>query len=168
MVVEAFLTAGPSDSPRGVGTLTSSRPCCPPLFRTMNAFAVWRNRSSSAATNARAIAALVLSAAAAQAQTKAGGAAVEELSRTTEALAALVSPAVVQIFTTSYVPAAGVVAREAGLITTQRASGSGVIVDPDGFIVTNAHVVTGADWLRVDIPRRPSPATRFLRHEAAP
>jgi hypothetical protein len=48
------------------------------------------------------------------------GAPVEELSRSTEALAALVSPAVVQIFTTSYVPAAGVVAREADLITTQR------------------------------------------------
>ena len=44
---------------------------------------------------------------------------------------------VVQIFTTSYVPSAGVVAREADLVTTQRASGSGVIVDPEGYIVTN-------------------------------
>ena len=50
-------------------------------------------------------------------------------------------------------PAAGVVAREADLIATQRVSGSGVIVDPAGsFIVTNAHVVTGAQRLRVDIP----------------
>ena len=117
----------------------------------MNAFAVWRNRSSSTAVTI-AVAALVLSAAAAQAQTKAGGAPVEELSRSTEALAARVSPAVVQIYTTSYVPAAGVVALEADLITTQRASGSGVIVDPDGYIVTNAHIVTGAQRLRVDIP----------------
>ena len=98
-----------------------------------------------------AVAALVLNTAAAQAQTRAG-VPVEELSRSTEALAAIVSPAVVQIFTTSYVPAAGVVAREADLVTTQRASGSGVIVDPEGYIVTNAHVVTGAQRLRVDIP----------------
>ena len=37
-------------------------------------------------------------------------------------------------------------------MTTQRASGSGVIVDPDGYIVTNAHVVQGAQRLRVELP----------------
>ena len=99
-----------------------------------------------------ALAILVLSGGAAQAQTKPSVAtAAEELSRSTEALARVVSPAVVQIFTTSYVPAEGIVARAADLVTTQRASGSGVIVDPDGYIVTNAHVVTGAQRLRVDI-----------------
>lgn len=70
-------------------------------------------------------------------------------------LARVVSPSVVQIFTTSYVPAAGAVARTADLITTQRASGSGVIVDPDGYIVTNAHVVAGARRLRVEIQLPP-------------
>ena len=96
---------------------------------------------------------LVFSCGAAQAQTKpAVATAAEELSRSTEALARAVSPAVVQIFATSYVPAEGIVAREADLVTTQRASGSGAIVDPDGYIVTNAHVVTGAQRLRVDIP----------------
>ena len=64
----------------------------------------------------------------------------------------LASPAVVQIFTTAYVPAEGVVARASDLVTTQRASGSDVIVDPDGYIVTNAHVVIGAQRLHVDIP----------------
>ena len=49
-------------------------------------------------------------------------------------------------------PAEGVFARAADLVTTQRASGSGVIVDPEGYILTNAHVVTGAQRLRVDIP----------------
>jgi serine protease Do len=100
-----------------------------------------------------ALAILVVNGAAAQAQTKPSVVtAAEELSRSTEALARLVSPAVVQIFTTSYVPAEGVVAREADLVTTQRASGSGAIVDPEGYILTNAHVVTGAQRVRVDIP----------------
>ena len=68
------------------------------------------NRSSSTAKQrvwTIAVAALVLSAAAAQAQTKAGRTPVEELSRSTEELAAIVSPAVVQIFTTSYAARGG-------------------------------------------------------------
>jgi serine protease Do len=40
-------------------------------------------------------------------------------------------------------------------VTTQRASGSGVIVDPDGYIITNAHVVTGVRRLRVEIQLPP-------------
>ena len=96
---------------------------------------------------------LLVSGGTAPAQTKPSVAtAAEELSRSTEALARVASPAVVQIFTTVDVPAEGVVARASDLVTTQRASGSGVIVDPDGYIVTNAHVVTGAQRLRVDIP----------------
>src|SRR4051812_15984502 len=66
------------------------------------------------------------------------------LSESLEATAAAVAPAVVQIFTTSYAPGSGLVPRTADLVTTERASGSGVIVDPNGFIVTNAHVVRGA------------------------
>jgi serine protease Do len=75
-----------------------------------------------------------------------------ELSTSLEATTALVAPAVVEIFTTSYAPGTGLVPRTADLVTTERASGSGVIVDPDGFIVTNAHVVRGAQRLRVEIP----------------
>ena len=62
---------------------------------------------------------LAVSVRAALAQTKPSvPTATEELSRSTEALARLVSPAVVQIFTTSYVPAEGVVARAADLVTS--------------------------------------------------
>src|SRR6185503_10578082 len=73
-----------------------------------------------------------------------------DLSASLETTARLVSPAVVEIFTTSYVGSEGVVPNGADLVTTQRASGSGVIVDPEGFIVTNAHVVRGAQRVRVN------------------
>ena len=74
------------------------------------------------------------------------------LSTALETTTALAASAVVQIFTTSYMPAAGLVPRTADLVTTERASGSGVIVDPEGYIVTNPYVVRGAQRLRVAIP----------------
>jgi len=75
-----------------------------------------------------------------------------ELSAALEATATAVGPSVVEIFTTSYVPNDGLTPRPGDLVTTQRGSGSGVIVDPAGYIVTNAHVVRGAQRLRVAIP----------------
>ena len=78
-----------------------------------------------------------------------------DLSRSLEGTAQTVSPSVVEIFTTSIMPREGIVARTGDLIATERASGSGVIVDPDGFIITNAHVVRGAQRVRVEIPATP-------------
>jgi serine protease Do len=69
-------------------------------------------------------------------------------------LAARVSPAVVQIQTTGYGPLTegdGDRGRTA-LIVRQRAVGSGVIVDANGYIMTNAHVVEGAHRIRVALP----------------
>ena len=50
-----------------------------------------------------------------------------DLSQTLAATTRVVTPAVVEIFATSYAPWDGVVARSADLVSTQRASGSGVI-----------------------------------------
>ncbi|HET9195795.1 MAG TPA: trypsin-like peptidase domain-containing protein [Vicinamibacterales bacterium] len=74
-----------------------------------------------------------------------------DLSQTLAATTRVVTPAVVEIFATSYAPGDGVVARSADLVSTQRASGSGVIVDADGYIITNAHVVRGAQRVRVEL-----------------
>jgi serine protease Do len=71
-----------------------------------------------------------------------------------EELAAKVSPAVVQIQTSGYGPLhdrdgdRG----QTALIVRQHAVGSGVIVDANGYIMTNAHVVEGAQRIRVALP----------------
>jgi serine protease Do len=97
--------------------------------------------------------ALVVTATMADGQTRATPtSAGAELSRLLETTARLVNPSVVEIFATSYTTGDGLVSRSADLVTTQRASGSGVIIDADGYIVTNAHVVRGAQRLRVEIP----------------
>jgi serine protease Do len=71
-----------------------------------------------------------------------------------EGAARTAAPAVVEIFATSYVAGDGVVQRPSELVMTERASGSGVVVDPDGYIITNAHVVRGAREVRVELPPR--------------
>jgi len=70
------------------------------------------------------------------------------LSHSFEALSQKVSPAVVQVFVTGYGTDESAMSSES-LLTRQRSSGSGVIIDPDGYVVTNAHVVQGA--LRVQV-----------------
>ena len=68
-------------------------------------------------------------------------------------LADRVSPAVVQILVSGYGPVSSDESHPAAaLIARQHVVGSGVIVDPAGYIVTNAHVVQGADRILVVPP----------------
>jgi serine protease Do len=75
-----------------------------------------------------------------------------DLSTSLEGLAERVQPSVVQIFVTGYVPAEGLVKGDDSLLSRQHSSGSGVIVDPDGYIVTSAHVVQNATRVQVEVP----------------
>src|SRR5688500_2356299 len=75
-----------------------------------------------------------------------------DLSRSLQALAAKVSPSVVQIFVTGYAVPDEDDRAASGEPQLERSSGSGVIVDPDGYIVTNAHVVENATRIEVELP----------------
>lgn len=77
-----------------------------------------------------------------------------QMNRALEELAAKVSPAVVQIQTTGYGPLndSDSDRGKTALIVRQHAVGSGVIVDSNGYIMTNAHVVEGAQRIRVALP----------------
>jgi serine protease Do len=92
---------------------------------------------------------------AAQARTPTADAAIA-VSSAVEATAATAGAAVVEIFTMSYTPAEGRVTGTTDLVRTQRSSGSGAIVDPTGYIITNAHVVRGAQRIRVEVPAVPT------------
>src|SRR5450755_1500557 len=75
-----------------------------------------------------------------------------KLNESVDALIRKVSPSVVQILVTGY----GTVEESHGntgvVIGRQRAIGSGFVIDPAGYIITNAHVVSGAQVVQVVLP----------------
>jgi serine protease Do len=75
-----------------------------------------------------------------------------------DALSRRVAPSVVQVLAYGYTQVPG------ALLARAQATGSGVIVDPGGWIVTNAHVVLAARSVRVDLaPTRPAAGASILR-----
>ena len=75
------------------------------------------------------------------------------LSQALQGVVAKVSPAVVQIQVAAYGPLTAGATGASSLLGTQRSTGSGVILSPDGFIVTNAHVIRGGRRFVVVLPR---------------
>ncbi|NIN73347.1 MAG: PDZ domain-containing protein [Gemmatimonadetes bacterium] len=88
-----------------------------------------------------------------------------DLSVYIEQLTQRVSPAVVAIMATGYSPLQQGDAPGTGLLTRRQVGGSGVILDPDGYILTNLHVVEGAGRIRVrlPIPTGASPGESILK-----
>jgi serine protease Do len=74
-----------------------------------------------------------------------------ELDTSLEQVVAKVSPAVVQILVSGFGPGETHGHVDTARIVRQHAIGSGVIVDPNGYVITNAHVVEGAQRVRVVI-----------------
>lgn len=72
-----------------------------------------------------------------------------ELSGEIRSLSQRVAPAVVQISVSGYGPLDQSTGHPVSLFGRQESIGSGVVVDPEGYIVTNAHVVSGAVRIKV-------------------
>jgi serine protease Do len=69
-----------------------------------------------------------------------------------ETVVSKVTPGVVQIVVTGYGPSEDHGHTETARIVRQHAIGTGIIVDPEGYIMTNAHVVEGAQRIKVILP----------------
>ena len=72
-----------------------------------------------------------------------------ELNSALQELSEQVAPAVVQVFTTGLTVVSDRQSQGAGMVAPTRTSGSGLLVDPEGYIITNAHIVAGAQRIGV-------------------
>lgn len=86
--------------------------------------------------------------------------ALAEFSTAVQELCDSVSPSVVEIEVRLRAPVQSGDGSHTGFVANERASGSGVILDPDGYIITNAHVVEAAREIDVSVADRSDPARR--------
>ena len=86
-----------------------------------------------------------------------------ELSSSFQALSRKVSASVVKVVAVGYRVLEEDESDEPGLSAKQQSSGSGVIIDSGGYVVTNAHVVLGAQRVNVTVPMASQPAGRTVR-----
>ena len=87
-----------------------------------------------------------------------------KLNESVDALIKKVSPSVVQILVSGYGPIESTEhSNTAVVIGRQRAIGSGFVIDPEGYIITNAHVVAGAQRVQVVVPESTSDASSSIQ-----
>ena len=73
----------------------------------------------------------------------------QQMNSAIESLVERISPAVVEVLVTGYGSTKEEEGASASPIERQSGLGSGVIVDPDGYIITNYHVIKGAKRVTV-------------------
>ena len=75
------------------------------------------------------------------------------MNESVDALTKKVWPSVVQILVSSYGPREGGDRSEANVVVgRQQSTGSGFVIDAEGYIMTNAHVVSGARRIQILLP----------------
>ena len=75
------------------------------------------------------------------------------MNQSIDALTKKVWPSVVQIVVSSYGPQReGPQGSASVVIGRQQSTGSGFVIDPEGYIMTNAHVVNGASRVQIVLP----------------
>ena len=80
----------------------------------------------------------------------------DQFSEAVQALSARVTSSVVQISATRFAPRQESSGGRLGVVMgMQQSIGSGLVVDSDGYIITNAHVVEGAHRIRVSMAAQP-------------
>jgi serine protease Do len=76
-----------------------------------------------------------------------------QMNESIDALTKKVWPSVVQILVSSYAAREQSARGDASVVVgRQRSVGSGFVIDPEGYIMTNAHVVSGAQRVQVVLP----------------
>jgi serine protease Do len=79
--------------------------------------------------------------------------ALEQMNASVDSLTRKVWPSVVQILVTSYGTRAPSNRADTSVVVgRQKSTGSGFVIDPDGYIMTNAHVVSGAQRVQIVLP----------------